>query len=76
MVWSINGWLRPCCSYLKGLTNALKLDVEVSPHVFGLAKEMEDRTMTADPVRIIYSVSEILRVRIGCDASNLAIGAL
>mgnify|MGYP003544614820 CR=1 FL=1 len=66
--------MRPPCSFLKRIASGGEWDDEVGPSTVNIAKKLEKRLESEDPVTGRWEVPDCKQGRVWCDASSIATG--
>lgn len=73
--YPLAGWLRVACSYMKRAAGTGSWSDKVPEHALRMLNETIERVKKEDPVCGQWTVADVSRGRVWCDASALAIGA-
>ena len=74
--YSVCGWLRVACSYIKRHSCGSAWTDDIGDKCLGWIKEVVSRVGECDPVQGVWTAPVSGSIRVWCDASNLSLGVV
>ena len=74
--YPVCGWIRPCTSFIKRLTNDFNWEDNINPKLVLLLHELVNVIKKDNPVRGTWQLKNLSACTVWCDASSIATGVV